>query len=175
MRRYPWVGLLLLLLVGCDQSKNDTPDVGVVDAVPSIREVAGTPLPPVPPLPADDPDQISQGKRLYDGHCASCHGLNLEGEKDWRLQNEDGSFRAPPHDGTGHTWHHTDQVLVETIELGGARLPAGIGGTSPMPAFVTILTDDEIIAVLAYIKSTWPEDIRAIQWDLTIRAQTPLP
>jgi mono/diheme cytochrome c family protein len=81
------------------------------------------------------------------------------------MPNEDGSFRAPPHNQEGHTWHHSDRILVEAIIEGGARLPDNIGGTSNMPAFGEILTDEEITAVLAYIKSSWPEDIRQMQWE----------
>ena len=43
------------------------------------------------------------GQRLYGDHCASCHGLNLEGEANWRVRNDDGTMPAPPHDETGHT------------------------------------------------------------------------
>ncbi len=32
-----------------------------------------------------------------------------------------------------------------------------------MPPFRGILTEDEILSVLAYIKSTWPEDIQQFQ------------
>jgi mono/diheme cytochrome c family protein len=55
--------------------------------------------------------------------------------------------------------------LVEAVVEGGARLPANIGGTSDMPAFGELLTDEEITAVLAYIKSSWPEDIPQAQWE----------
>jgi mono/diheme cytochrome c family protein len=85
------------------------------------------------------------------------------------MQNEDGSFRPPPHDASGHTWHHGDKTLEEAVKLGGARLPANIGGASNMPAFADVLTDEEITAVLTYIKSTWPEEVRALQWEATLR------
>ncbi len=119
--------------------------------------------------PILDPQEIAAGRELYATHCAECHGDNLEGEVDWKEQNEDGSFRAPPHDASGHTWHHGDKNLIEAIILGGARLPEGVGGTSNMPAFGDILTANEIAAVLTFIKSTWPDDIRAIQWQQSVR------
>lgn len=123
-----------------------------------------------PPLPALDPAQLALGETVYAQNCASCHGENLEGEADWKRQNEDGSFRAPPHTAEGHTWHHSDQQLLEAIELGGARFDdVNVGGTSNMPAFAETLTDEEITAVLAYIKSHWPEDIRASQWRVTVQ------
>jgi mono/diheme cytochrome c family protein len=167
----------VLLLAGCQNSAGTPAPTSEVQAgqivpnLPSISELAGTPAPEIPPLPILDPDEITFGQEVYAEYCAECHGLNLEGEQDWQVQNEDKSFRAPPHDANGHTWHHGDKVLIETIELGGARLPADIGGSSKMPAFADIHSDEEIAAVLTYIKSTWPDDIRAIQWEQTIREQ----
>ncbi len=112
----------------------------------------------------------SVGEAVYVQHCASCHGVNLEGQPDWKQQNEDGSFRAPPHDDSGHTWHHGDPTLLEAIRLGGARFnDLNIGGTSNMPAFGEILSDEEITAVLAYIKSTWTEENQTWQQEATLR------
>ena len=74
-----------------------------------------------PPLPTLDPAEIALGKDVYALNCASCHGVNLEGESNWMTQNNDGSFRAPPHDVSGHTWHHADSLLIESIVLGGER------------------------------------------------------
>lgn len=121
-------------------------------------------------LPTLAPEAIALGASVYADHCASCHGVELEGESDWKVQNEDGSFRAPPHDASGHTWHHGDEMLLEAIRLGGARFEGlNIGGTSDMPAFAETLPGNEMAAVLAYIKSTWPEDIRNLQWEATVR------
>jgi mono/diheme cytochrome c family protein len=102
------------------------------------------------------------GRQVYDGQCASCHGANLEGEENWREPGPNGLLKAPPHDETGHTWHHDDAYLIESIKLGGPRLPADVG-ISPMPAYVGILSDEEITAVLSFIKSQWPADILAAQ------------
>lgn len=107
-------------------------------------------------------DVITEGRTLYDAHCAACHGFALEGQADWKENNPDGSFRAPPHDETGHTWHHSDAYLIESIKLGGARLPANIG-ISAMPAYEGVLAEAEIEAILTYIKNDWPADILASQ------------
>ncbi|HSM58775.1 MAG TPA: cytochrome c [Candidatus Sulfomarinibacteraceae bacterium] len=112
------------------------------------------------------------GETVYAQYCAECHGENLEGEVDWKPRNVDGSFRAPPHDESGHTWHHSDRVLREAILQGGQRL--GTLGTSNMPAYAGVLTDDELEAVLTYIKSTWPEDVRAIQWEQSLNDPGPV-
>ena len=121
--------------------------------------------------PALDPQRVEQGEGIYAQHCATCHGVALEGEADWKLQNADGSFRAPPHDASGHTWHHSDAQLIDAVRRGGARLSADVGGTSAMPADDTILSDGEIAAVLDFIKSTWPEEQRLYQWERTLQSQ----
>lgn len=106
--------------------------------------------------------EIALGEQVYATQCAVCHGLDLSGEANWQLPKEDGTLRAPPHDETGHTWHHDDAYLIESIRLGGARLPAEFG-ISAMPAYDDVLSEQEMAAVLAYIKSTWPPDIRDMQ------------
>lgn len=115
-------------------------------------------------------DDLARGAALYGEHCASCHGKNLEGAPDWRRQGEDGLYPAPPHDATGHTWHHGDQLLFDYTKLGGEGALAALGITdfeSGMPGFAEVLTDDEIHDVLAFIKSTWPEPLRSHQEDMT--------
>lgn len=106
------------------------------------------------------------GQTLYGDHCASCHGANLEGQENWQIRNDDGTMPAPPHDVTGHTWHHDSQMLFDYTKLGGAGLLAqrGVTGfTSAMPSFEETLTDDEIWTVLAYIQSTWPQEVQDMQ------------
>lgn len=105
---------------------------------------------------------IEQGRAVYARHCAACHGANLEGQPDWRQRRPDGKLPAPPHDPSGHTWHHDDETLFRITKHGVAAF-AGPGYSSDMPAFEGVLSDEEIRAVLAYIRSTWPEPIRARQ------------
>ncbi len=109
-----------------------------------------------------NPAAIAAGSKLYAEHCAACHGVNLEGQPNWKVPNEDGTLPAPPHDETGHTWHHGDDVLFNYTKLGGAAL-APEGFNSAMPGFADILKDAEIRDILSFIKSTWPENIREIQ------------
>lgn len=105
------------------------------------------------------------GKALYAETCAACHGVNLEGQDNWRSPGEDGRLPAPPHDETGHTWHHEDQVLFNYTRLGGREMMAaqGMEFDSGMPGFGDQLTDQEIWNILGYIKSTWPEEIQDMQ------------
>ena len=110
-------------------------------------------------------EQVARGHDLYAANCASCHGADLEGQPDWRRRNEDGRMPAPPHDADGHTWHHADRQLFTITKLGvGAVVP---GYESNMPAYGGILSDDEIISVLTFIKSTWPEREREFQAEVT--------
>jgi mono/diheme cytochrome c family protein len=113
----------------------------------------------------DDRD-LTNGQALYVEHCASCHGANLEGQPDWRMPNENGVLPAPPHDETGHTWHHDNQLLFEYTQLGGEEALAARGVTgfaSGMPGFGGALTDYDIWNILAYIRSTWPERVQEMQ------------
>ncbi len=115
-------------------------------------------------------DDLERGAALYAEHCASCHGAELEGAPNWRRQGEDGLYPAPPHDATGHTWHHGDQMLFDYTKLGGEGALAALGITdfeSGMPGYAEVLSDDEIRDVLAFIKSTWPEPLRQHQEDMT--------
>ncbi len=102
------------------------------------------------------------GAALYAGHCASCHGAQLEGQPDWRERGPDGRLPAPPHDASGHTWHHPDALLERIVRDGTAAVVGG-GYQSDMPGFGDVLSDAEIRAVLDYIKSTWPERERLHQ------------
>ncbi|CUH76957.1 putative bifunctional cbb3-type cytochrome c oxidase subunit II/cytochrome c [Tritonibacter multivorans] len=113
----------------------------------------------------DDRD-LTNGQTLYSEQCASCHGASLEGKPDWRTPDENGVLPAPPHDETGHTWHHDNQLLFEYTRLGGEEALAARGITgfaSGMPGFGDALTDDDIWDILAYIRSTWPDRVQQIQ------------
>jgi mono/diheme cytochrome c family protein len=123
--------------------------------------IQGTTVPPVPTL---DVEQVQEGQELYGMYCASCHGFDLEGQQDWKLLKADGSYPAPPHDSQGHTWHHPDQLLLEIIAEGGD--PA-LGAT--MPGFNRTLSDDQMRAIMDYIKSHWGEEERQFQWWISVR------
>jgi mono/diheme cytochrome c family protein len=103
---------------------------------------------------------LSAGQILYTNNCASCHGAKLEGQPNWQSPNSDGILPAPPHDATGHTWHHDNELLFEYTKLGGKGTLAARGITdfnSGMPAFDDVISDEDIWEILAFIKSTWPE------------------
>lgn len=115
--------------------------------------------------------QVELGEQVYRKHCATCHGADLEGQPDWRTRRPDGRLPAPPHDETGHTWHHADEVLFRITKDGVSALIPGY--ESDMPAYADVLTDEEIWAVLAFIKSRWPSAVLARHAEINRRSDPP--
>jgi len=117
-----------------------------------------------------DSSVINLGKDVYTKNCASCHGVALEGQANWRQRDADGYLPAPPHDETGHTWHHPDSYLFLMTKYGIEEM-IGRSYANNMPAYEDTLTDDEIIAALSYIKSTWSDRIQRQHDQITARAK----
>ena len=134
MRPRAWPIAAALALAGCEQAATgfDDPRAGPGDAA-----------------------RIALGERVYVQHCAACHGARLEGQPDWRRRLTNGRLPAPPHDESGHTWHHPDGVLFAITKHGLVPPYAPQWYESDMPAFAGKLSDDEIWAVLGFIKSRW--------------------
>lgn len=118
----------------------------------------------------EDEDAVALGKILYAQHCASCHGANLEGQFNWRKRQPNGRLLAPPHDATGHTWHHDDQHLFAITKFGTAAVVGGNYETD-MRGYEDELSDREILAVLGFIKSTWPKIVQKRHDDINRRAR----
>ena len=142
----------LLTLVAYDGSAQNTgaPDspLAADNKVVATNAVASRPY---------SAEQVAAGKAVFTDHCQVCHGENGVGEtKQWQSVREDGTFPAPPLNGSAHTWHHNAKVLLGTIDRGGIPL----GGR--MPAFKTVLSDEQKTSVLAYIQSLWSEEIYQI-------------
>jgi len=118
----------------------------------------------------EDAQQVARGKPLYEKFCASCHGARLEGQTNWKRKLPNGRRPAPPHDASGHTWHHPDAILFGITKYGpvpGKYAPPNY--QSDMPGYEKTLSDEDIWAVLAYIKSSWPPEIRRAQQDVNSR------
>lgn len=119
-----------------------------------------------------DGAMVEVGRRVYHAQCAACHGAKLEGQPNWRTRLANGRLPAPPHDISGHTWHHPDAVLFDIVKNGlvpGVTAPPGY--ESDMPAYADILSDDDIRASLAYIKTYWPKQALEVQRKLTLQPQ----
>lgn len=138
-----------LVIGGRDQRVSPGPD-----SSPRVPDVTGA--------DASNPELVAWGSEVYARSCASCHGAQLQGEPNWTVRKADGTLPAPPHDVSGHTWHHGDAQLFEMTKWGTAAVVGG-GYPSNMPGFADKLTDEEIWAVLAFIKSDWPEDVQTVQ------------
>ena len=122
-------------------------------------------------LGTDDAKVLAAGAVVYQKHCAACHGVRLEGQPRWRERDAHGRMPAPPHDASGHTWHHPDQLLFDITKHGIAKAAKLKDYDSAMPAFAGTLSDTEIVAVLSWIKSQWPPEIRRHQDELNEAAR----
>jgi mono/diheme cytochrome c family protein len=114
-------------------------------------------------LKPDDAEVVARGERVYQSHCASCHGANLQGQPNWRERGPDGLLPAPPHDASGHTWHHSDDLLFKMTKYGVANAAKVKDYKTAMPVYEGVLRDEEIVAVLSWIKAQWPPDVRERQ------------
>lgn len=143
------VALAALLAIAACGSDADPGSAGAPE-FPVSRSVAPTAAP------------LSPGQANYVTHCASCHGVNGEGQPNWLIPGEGGVLLAPPHDNFGHTWHHGDGYLFQVTKRGGAAF-AMPGRPSGMPGFDMQMTDREIVEVIEYIKGFWGSDEREFQ------------
>ncbi len=118
---------------------------------------------------------LKQGALIYQARCASCHGVHLEGQANWRERGADGRMPAPPHDSSGHTWHHPDDVLIRITTEGVAKAVGMPDYATNMPAFGDSLSDADIVAVLSWIKSQWAPETRRHHDDINRQAQQQSP
>ncbi len=158
-----------LVLLACAPSGGDESDQAPQSETPTKEATVIPTEEPVPELErtvdgadASDAQLVALGEILYQQHCASCHGAELEGQPNWKQRDENGYLPAPPHDETGHTWHHPDEQLFEITKIGTEAF-VGMGYKSNMIGFEDQLSDSEIWAVLAFIKSQWSPRIQRAQ------------
>ena len=126
-----------------------------------FRGAAQPALAPSPhALRPDDPQLVERGAAIYAQQCAACHGARGEGQPDWRDRGPTGLLPAPPHDASGHTWHHPDEQLFDITKRGLAAVIGQPDYQTAMPAYAGVLSDTDIVAVLSYIKAQWPAEVR---------------
>lgn len=115
-------------------------------------------------LPTAASAQVGRGEGIYNANCASCHGGPTGGAM---------MDYPPKHNANGHTWHHPDCELIEVITTGTGpmvemmREMMAPPGAPTMPAWREKLRDEEISAVLAYIKTMWTPSQRDVQAEIT--------
>lgn len=154
--RFALFGIVIMLVSAACSSAADNDNQGVI-----APAVVGS-------------ESYVLGQTVYEAQCASCHGIEGEGQfPDAPLEPDiTGRYGAPPHDETGHTWHHDDDLLIQIIREGGMGDPVNF---YTMPALESVLSDEEIEAVLAYIKTMWTQEQIDAQRErtLAIREQQP--
>lgn len=141
-----WV-LPTLLLIGCDAESHKQSTPMYPEMSKSSKLVSKTVERRV------KFSTVQNGFKLYRANCAACHGDQGQGVPNWKQAGPDGKYPPPPLNGTGHTWHHPMPVLVRTIKDGTQR----IGGK--MPPWRDKLTDDDIIAIIVWFQSRWPDEL----------------
>ena len=109
------------------------------------------------PITRDSVLMIARGKIIYENNCVSCHQVNLVGAENWKGLDEDGHRKAPPLNGTGHTWHHDDATLHNIIKYGLAKIVKNYDGK--MIGFGDKINNKQVDSVLSYIKSHWEDEI----------------
>ena len=115
-----------------------------------LKQLPQTPPPPRPPGPlARDPALMARGSAIYDQRCAYCHGEKGEGAT--------GAY--PPLAGNRAVNMETPANLVQILRHGGF-LPTTAGNPRPygMPPFGPVLDDQDIAAVLTYVRGSWGND-----------------
>ncbi|MEO5733654.1 MAG: cytochrome c [Rubrivivax sp.] len=100
-----------------------------------------------------DPATLSAGRRVYDDHCASCHGDQGQGAR--------GAY--PPLAGNRSVTMDVSTNVVRVIVEGGFA-PATAGNPRPygMPPFGSALTRAEIAAVATYIRNDFGNRARPV-------------
>lgn len=137
-KQWRWIGVIIMVVVvvGCER-KTD----------PSATSLQA-------PLGSDRPlsvESVMRGARLYQEHCAQCHGPEAQGHPDWENPQV---TAAPPLDGTGNEWKRNKADLVAIIKNGARR-----NNEPVMPALGTRLSDQEIDDIVAWFQALWPIEV----------------
>jgi mono/diheme cytochrome c family protein len=166
-----YVVTLLLLVAAQPLSESQTQFDGAVahQSQGESEQASGAAQIQILATPFDQSD-ITQGQAIYTQYCAACHGIDGQGQFPEAPLEPDSTGRigAPPHNETGHSWHHSDVLLIRYVTEGGFSDPARF---YIMPPFGAILTEEQILQVIAYIKTLWTDEQRASQRQLTEEEQ----
>ncbi|HEX7927244.1 MAG TPA: cytochrome c [bacterium] len=101
--------------------------------------------------------EVARGEVVFRENCQVCHGEKARGQdpaKPMGGQQAGGAYLAPALNGTGHTQHHKPDVLFGYLRNGSPDK------ASPMRSFKDKLSEADIKAVLGYVYSLWPEDVK---------------
>ncbi len=106
--------------------------------------------------------QVALGHSLYDQHCAYCHGAALEGRTGWAGDFPTGGRPPLPLDGSAAIWRLGDRDLFDVSKFGGQPFSPPTY-RNEMPGFEGQLADADLWAIIAFVKSRWPEEVRERQ------------
>ena len=136
----------------------------LLSACDSGVEMSGMPVPEAPARKVDA-QQIALGKKVFLANCAACHGINAEGDENWRKRDADGHYPAPPLNGSGHAWHHSLEVLRGLISNGSPK------GKGKMPGWKGKMSEQEIEATIAWFQSLWPQPVYDAWYEMQQRGR----
>ena len=154
-------GPMAQVVRGSTQHLSDADLRAMVVYLQSLAPAAARKAAPAPPAIAS-----AQGSELYDRHCAGCHGEAGEGVP--------GIYPALA--GNRALLHEPPANLVQVV-LGGAFPASTAANPRPfgMPPFATTLGDEEVAAVLSYIRNAWGQQAGAVspldvqRWRASVR------
>lgn len=148
MRQAFLIAIVPLVLAGCGEDPGGNASASTSGPERSASD----------PMPRwYDFSQVQQGAQIYASKCAECHGQKAQGAPDWQEPLPNGAYPPPPLNGTGHGWHHPLPALFHVVKNGSP------GNQGTMPAWGKELSDDEILATIAWFQSRWPEKVYR-QW-----------
>ncbi|ABM37403.1 c-type cytochrome [Polaromonas naphthalenivorans] len=121
-----------------------------------LKALPGASAPPektAPPGPARPSLGTNKTAKLYEQHCAQCHGTQGEG-----IAN------AYPPLASNRAVTMTSTTNLVQMVLGGGYPPATAGNPKPfgMPPFVLVLSDSEIADVITHIRTSWGNQAGAV-------------
>jgi len=119
--------------------------IGVIANVVVWSRPAASPAADYPQYSAE---LVARGEQAFQANCATCHGPDGSG---------DVAAGVPALNGSMHSWHHPDSQIAELIRRGGIQMPA-VG-----PDW----SDEDITAVLAYVKQWWAPEQRTFQAEVS--------
>lgn len=137
-----------------------TPTFGTPNAAgaANMKEAAAPPPPPANAQPADGANaelaaMEALGKEVYTNNCAACHQANGQGLPS--------TFPPLAGDPVVNAADPTDHIKIVLDGLRGKAINGTAYG-SPMPAWKTILSDEQIAAVINHERASWGNHAPAV-------------
>lgn len=145
--------LMIFGVVGCGTVVTPTPEATPIEF--SLIDPAN-----VPTSTFTDP-ALREGEANFQLYCAHCHGYEGGGQAIDVPGNtaQLGMRLVPALDSTSDAWRYADALLLEVIK-NGIQNPLD---QYPMLGWKTVMNDQQINNILAYIKLWWTDEQRVHQ------------